>query len=120
MHWIFVVANVFMPVISIDLPHDCLLIDTCERRLVDGYARLYVYVTFLSGRGLSPVTVKQMIDPYYQRIFNKYPELYETQPKTSCATSNATHNITTTERPGSSRVHRLTSEMLRLTRIDRP
>ncbi|VDO97908.1 unnamed protein product, partial [Schistosoma mattheei] len=57
-HWIFVVADVPMPIIGIDLlQHHNLIIDKRKWRLVDGNTKLAVCVTSFSGCRLSPVTI---------------------------------------------------------------
>ncbi|CAH8589890.1 unnamed protein product, partial [Schistosoma guineensis] len=89
-----------MPIIGMDLlQHHNLIIDTRKRRLVDGNTNLSVCVTSFTGCRVSPVTVKHIIDPLYQPLLDKYPEIQQTQTKLPCVTSNVTHHITTTGPP---------------------
>ncbi|VDP01695.1 unnamed protein product [Schistosoma mattheei] len=81
-HWIFVVADVSMPIININLlQHQNPFIDTRKRRPVDGNNNLSVCVSSFSGCGLSLVTTKHTIDPFYQQLLDKYPGIHQTQPK---------------------------------------
>ncbi|CAH8610922.1 unnamed protein product, partial [Schistosoma guineensis] len=74
-----------MPIIGMDLlQHHNLIIDTRKRRLVDGNTNLSVCVTSFTGCRVSPVTVKHMIDPLYQPLLDKYPEIQQTQTKLPC------------------------------------
>lgn len=60
-HQTFIVADIPMPTIGIDLlQHHNLLIDT---KSVDGNTELFVCVTSFSGWRSSPVTVRHTIDP---------------------------------------------------------
>lgn len=96
-HWIFVIADVLMPVIGIDVVHHHnLLIETWKRRLVDGGANLSVCVTSFSLWRLYLVTVKYMPDPHYQWMLDMCPELYHSRSNLPCVTSDVAHHNATT------------------------
>lgn len=71
----FAVSDVSIPIAGIDLlqPRN-LLMDTCERKLLDENNRLSVCRFSFSGCSLFPVTFKHIIDQYYQQILDKSPK----------------------------------------------
>lgn len=56
----------------------------------------------------------RIIDSYFQRILNEYPETYKTLPKLLCVANSVTHPITTTGSTVYSEVLRLALEKMGL------
>lgn len=96
-HRIFIVADVFIPIIVTDLlQRHNLLIDARKQGLVDENTNLSVCVASFSGCRLSSITVRHTSDPFYQQLLNKYSGIYQIQPKLPRLIGSVTHHITAT------------------------
>lgn len=75
----FVFAQTFMPIIGTVLLQPNLRKDASKQQLVCISTDLSDCETSFSGCRLRPVTVSYTIDPYYQQISDKQPEIYQTR-----------------------------------------
>lgn len=98
-HKIPVVAGFSMLVKGIDLIKHILHTYTHKWELMDRNADVSISLTSFSGCRLSSVTVRHIIDPYYQRILDKYGKVYQTQSKLPYVARHVVHCITTTGPP---------------------
>ncbi|CAH8653276.1 unnamed protein product [Heterobilharzia americana] len=114
-HWIFLLADASMPIISIDVPnHYDLLVDARRRRLIDNNTNLSIGGTTYVGPSYAIVRTKQSGDASYQAVLEKYPESQRPQHTLPCITSNVMHHVTTSDPPVASEVRRPSSDKLKM------
>nr|CAH8876148.1 unnamed protein product [Trichobilharzia regenti] len=106
-----------MPIIDTDLlNHHDLLVDVRRKRLIDNITSLSIKGITYIGPSLSPVKIKAILDPTFQPIVDKYPELNCPSNDLPCITSNVMHHIITTGQPVTSKARRLAPDKLRIAR----
>ncbi|CAH8858720.1 unnamed protein product, partial [Trichobilharzia szidati] len=115
--WIFLIADVTMPIIGTDLlNHHDLLVDVRRKRLIDNTTSLSIKGITYVGPSLSIVKMKAILDPTFQPIVDKYPELNCPSNDLPCITSNVMHHIITSGQPVTSKARRLAPDKLRIAR----
>jgi hypothetical protein len=117
--WIFLVADVQMPILGIDfLNHFDLLVDTRRRQLVDRTTSLVVGGILADTAPISPVYQAPQTSPAYHTLIESYPSVFRASTHLPAVTSATQHHIVTQGPPVFAKARRLTPDKLRIARAE--
>ena len=116
--WIFLIADVQMPILGIDfLEHFDLLVDSRNRRLVDRRTSLTVNGILANMVPISPV-YQAFTGEAYHDVLNQYSSVFRATPKLPPVTDATQHHIVTRGPPAFAKARRLPPDRLRVARAE--
>ena len=113
--WIFVVADLPIPIIGADFLREYgLLVDVKHRKLTDTTTNLVISGVYCKQSHVTPVVMATTPASRYDTLLHEYPDIVRPVYKYGIVKHETTHHITTCGPPVSARPRRLAPDRLRI------
>ena len=117
--WIFIIADVPLPIIGADfLRHFSLIVDMKNRKLIDSQTELQIAGNETSEISPRPIFSIPETDNIYLALLNQYQDITRPNYSPSAIKHTVTHHIRTRGPPTHSKPRRLVSEKLQIAKAE--